>query len=533
MGLLQALNLPPPPQRASQSAPAHGAAVTNSVAPPATSARQPPPTGNRVFAALAPSGKGPSSGAVPVTLAIHKPRPFEPGSQQQLAVTAMFSDGSVSDFTAKVKWSSSDEALVKVLPGGLVKVGYGAGPVTITAAAPGGKPRVSIDVKVQAPLQDIVVTPANPLVESGGSETMVATGVFADGSTEDLRFSVKWSSDKPKVADFSGGNECVAKAAGTATVWATDRDGKVSGSTKVTVAAAGKVPTLRDVKIEPLNPEIKNGAPVQFKATGVYSDKSTHEITGKVDWESSHPDILAIDDWGLAKPGLQSGSALIRASDPVTHRYRSTTAYVEFPGILRIDVSPKDIRLGAGDSADVTVTATLHGGAPMNLNHLVRFTPADTDVAVVTAGGEMVVGRGAGTTTIEVLEPSSGWSDDDRRDRAAAGAGGHRRPPARRNDSRRPDAGVRGGGQALRHHPQGPRQADLELIEPRRDRRRSIRRRHRQGSRRRHHPGRGSRHRASWAASRSARRPDLRHHLVAIPDATRPHSRATPPEETR
>ena len=159
MGLLQALNLPPPPQRASQSA----------------------------------------HGAFPVTLAIHKPRPFEPGSQQRLAVTAMFSDGSAPDFTAKVKWSSSGEALVKVLPGGLAKAGYGAGPVTITAAAPGGKPRDSIKVKVQARLQDIVETPANPLVESGKSEVMMATGVYADGSTEDLTAWLEWSSDKPGV----------------------------------------------------------------------------------------------------------------------------------------------------------------------------------------------------------------------------------------------------------------------------------------------------------------------------------------------
>jgi len=356
-------------------------------------------------------GKGPASGAFPISLAIHKPGPFEPGSEQQLAVTAMMSDGSTANITHKVTWSSSDEAIVKVLPGGRVKI-LGAGPVKITATAPGGKPSTSIDVKAQAPLQRIEVTPANPLLLIGqDSEIMVATGIYADGSTDDIRFSVKWSSDNPKVADFPGqGNGCLGKAKGTATVWATSPDGKVSGFTKVTVAAAGKAPTLSEIKIEPLNPEIKNGVPVQFKAMGVYSDKSTHEITGKVTWESAEPDVLAIDNWGLAKPRLQSGSALIRTSDPVTHRFKSTTCYVEFPGIRSIDLSPKTVHVRRGDGASVTVMANLHGGWQMSLNDIVTFTPANRDVAVMTAGGEMVVGEGAGTTTIKVAEASTNWS---------------------------------------------------------------------------------------------------------------------------
>jgi hypothetical protein len=408
MGLLQALNLPPPPQRAPQPAPAQGVAVAQPVARAAKSARQLAPTGNPVVAALAPSGKGPSPGATPVTLAIHKPGPFEPGSQQQLKVTAMLSDGSTASFTAKVKWSTSDEALVKVLPGGLAKVGYGAGAVTITATAPGGKPRVSINVKAQARLQDIVVTPENPLVESGKTEILTATGVYADGSTEDLTAWVEWSSNKPNVVDFpEPGSACVAKAAGTASVAATDAATKVSGFTKVTVAAAGKLPALHDFTIEPLNPDIK-GVPVQFKAKGTFADKSTHEITGKVKWESAHPRILRIEeDTGLARPTLQSGAVLIRASDRATNRQKSTTTYVEFPGIVRLTVSPKDVSVRKGDRVQVDIIATLRGGTPMKVHDLVQWTPADEKTAVHVPGSNEVLGVAAGATNFEVFESTS------------------------------------------------------------------------------------------------------------------------------
>src|SRR6185295_3251283 len=95
----------------------------------------------------------------------------------------------------------------------------------------------------------------------------------------------------------------------------------------------------------------------------------------------------------------------------VTNKSKSTTAYVDFPGIRSIAVSPKDFRIGTGDAPEVFVTATLHGGWQMNLNDQVRFTPADSAVAVVTVGGEAVVGIGAGTTTIEVFEASTNWTD--------------------------------------------------------------------------------------------------------------------------
>jgi len=361
---------------------------------------------------LVPAGP-PGPPATPVSLAIHKPGPFEPGTEQRLAVTAMLSDGSAPNYTAKAKWSSSNEALITFLPGGVAKVGYGSGPVTITASAPGGKPRDSIDVRVQAPLQDIVVTPKNPLVESGKTEPMYATARYADGSTGNVTPWVEWSSDKPRVADFpvNASGEWVAKAAGTAIVTAVDARTDIGGSTGVTVFAAGKAPKLTAIAIAPLNPEIKNGESVPFTATGTYADKSTHEITEKVKWESSHPTFLVIDEFsGVARPRLLSGNSLVRATDPATNLYRSTTVYVEFPGILRIDVTPKDVRIGKGDVTWLTVTATLRGGGQMEVNDLVQCTPVEEDVVEVVPGDTRVKGVAAGKTSVEVFEATSGSS---------------------------------------------------------------------------------------------------------------------------
>ena len=87
---------------------------------------------------------------------------------------------------------------------------------------------------------------------------------------------------------------------------------------------------------------------MQFKAMGKFSDNSTHEITNSVTWQSTHPDILAIDAKGLAKPRLLSGTPMISGMDQATKQYQSTTVYVEMPPVKSLGVSPKDISVPLG-----------------------------------------------------------------------------------------------------------------------------------------------------------------------------------------
>jgi len=163
------------------------------------------PRTSSAAAARAPAGKPTGPAAAPTSIAINKPGRLEPGSRQQLVAMGILPDGSLRDVTAEVSWGSSDEAIVRFLGGGMAEVGPGSGPVTITAAARSGKPRDTVTVKVQARLQDIVVTPANPLLlKVGDIELLTASAVYADGSTEDVTASVDWACDREDVADFTG-----------------------------------------------------------------------------------------------------------------------------------------------------------------------------------------------------------------------------------------------------------------------------------------------------------------------------------------
>jgi hypothetical protein len=350
--------------------------------------------------------------AGPVPIAIHKPgKPFEPGTEQQLGVTALLANGSPRDVTAHVDWSSSDEALVKVLRGGLAKVGRGKGRVTITARLAGGPPD-SIEVMVRARLHDIVVTPADPLVERGETQTLVATAVYADGSTDVVTADVKWGSENEKVARFPSQGECKTIGPGTARVFAVDPDGEIGGSTRVTVFAPGKAPAVQKVTIEPLNPDVKGPAHVPFRAWGHYAGNAKHEITHKVVWESSHPNLLAISIDGIGIPGLGTGTALIRGMDGATGKFQSTTAYVAMPAVKTIRVSPTDLHMAVGQLAGVRVVADFHGGGQMRVNRLVTWTPTVPGIATpLGTTRNNVRADAAGETDFHLVEPLSGADD--------------------------------------------------------------------------------------------------------------------------
>ena len=119
--------------------------------------------------------------------------------------------------------------------------------------------------------------------------------VYEDTVSENIADDVEWTSSNEKVAKFMRFGYFETGEPGTSILTATDEATKISGFTKLTVPEKGRGPALKQITISPLNPEIKDGRKVQFTAMGLFSDKSTHEITHSVKWKSSDSEVLAID----------------------------------------------------------------------------------------------------------------------------------------------------------------------------------------------------------------------------------------------
>jgi uncharacterized protein YjdB len=199
---------------------------------------------------------------------------------------------------------------------GLV-TGLQAGPVTITATDPITGVVQFENVQITAALlTGITVGPATTL-PLGTSAPLTATGSYSDGSTQNLTQVATWTSSGPGVlvSNAAGSNgQVTAVGVGPATVTASY--GGFSGSTPVTVTSA----VLRSISVSPVNDTLPLGASLALRATGVYSDGSTQNLTVSSTWSSSSPDVAVSNAAGSngVVTALVIGSATITATDPAT-----------------------------------------------------------------------------------------------------------------------------------------------------------------------------------------------------------------------
>ena len=205
-------------------------------------------------------------------------------------------------------------------------------------------------------LVSISVTPANPTVPLGGAQPMIATGTFADGSTQQLA-SATWSSNTGAVSVSNdvtdAGAAYAAIANGSANVSACT--GSICGSTAVTVGP----PALVSIAVTPANPTVSEGWSIKFTATGSYTDGSTNPLTSSATWNSSDQGVATISSAGLAT-GQYMGNATISATvGSITGNANLTVAQ---PVVVSLAVNPTTLFMTPGTTLPVQAIATLSNG---------------------------------------------------------------------------------------------------------------------------------------------------------------------------
>src|SRR5262245_13353319 len=157
--------------------------------------------------------------------------------------------------------------------------------VTLLAACSGGGGG-AMTAATQA-IQAIEITPNNPQVAAGTSAQLVATAILSDGTHEDVTLMVSWTSSNAQAATVSGG-VATGLAAGSTTISASA--GSVTGHTTLAVTPA----TLMTIEVTPPTRSVAKGSKTQFKATGLFSDRSTQDLTSQVNWDSSNPAVATV-----------------------------------------------------------------------------------------------------------------------------------------------------------------------------------------------------------------------------------------------
>ena len=337
--------------------------------------------------------KTPTKTLSSITVTPAAPANLAVGFTTQFIATAAYSDGSNADITSNVKWASSDTGIATISSAGLA-AGVAAGTANITATFSSVTNPVVILTVVPAPaLSSITVTPTTPdNLAVGSTQLFVAMGKYADGETMDITSKATWTSSDVNIATVSSAGVATGVAIGSTNITAA-----LSGVTSPVVSLPVVAFTLSSITITPATPaNLAVGLTEQLTATANYTDGTTADITSKVTWVSSDPNVATISSDGLAK-GIGEGSTDITAA-----LSGNTSAAVKLPVAILSSIavspaSPNDLLVGALQR--FVSVGTFSNGVVSMITAPVIWTSSNTSVATISSDG-MVTGVAAGSTNI-------------------------------------------------------------------------------------------------------------------------------------
>jgi len=161
------------------------------------------------------------------------------GKKIKIKAIGSYTDGSTSDISSLVEWSSSDSSIASIdntsgQKGTLKTLSTGSFVVTASYQNAGVKGKADLQV-IDSALESITLTPINPTLYIGKMKQFTAVGSYSNGSKKTITERVKWSSSDPTLASVrnSAGREGLANshAVGKVTITATDQKTGIKGST--------------------------------------------------------------------------------------------------------------------------------------------------------------------------------------------------------------------------------------------------------------------------------------------------------------
>lgn len=249
-------------------------------------------------------------------------------------------------------------------------------------------------------LTQIVVTPANPSIPAGLTQSFEALGVYADGTSLNISNQVSWSSATTTVATVNTSGMVRALTTGSSMISAAFA-GK-SGQTTVTVLDA----TLVSLTVAPTTSSAISGNTVQYSATGIYSNGTSQSLTSVVAWTSSDTAIASLNpnrqvDSGLAS-AKNAGTTTITAS--LSNINASGTLTVSAATLLELAITPNNPTLIAGLSQQMTVIGTYNNNTVVNLTTQAVWLPTDLNIVTMNDSGNsnsgLATAKSVGTTVV-------------------------------------------------------------------------------------------------------------------------------------
>jgi uncharacterized protein YjdB len=313
------------------------------------------------------------------------------GLTDQFTAIGTYSDGSSQNLSNSATWSVSNSSVVLIANNGLA-TGKSSGSAVITATQ--GSINGSSTLTVSSPLLvSVTVTSASASLGVGLTDQFTATGTYSDGSSQNISGAVTWSASNPALVTISNSGLVNAKSNGSLIITATS--GSISGTAPVTVTIS-----LVSIAVTPPLPTIAPGTAQQFKATGTFTDGSTQDLTGTVNWSSSDTTkatVVSSGPTGGLAHAVAAGSTTITASSGTVSA--SATLTMNSAKLQTIAVTPANSTIPIGVVQQFTAIGTFDIGPTQDITNTVTWSSSQPTLASITVSGAATA-RSTGTTTI-------------------------------------------------------------------------------------------------------------------------------------
>ena len=324
------------------------------------------------------------------------------GTTQQYKALGVFSDGTSADITTSVTWQSGTTAVATINALGLA-TGIAAGQTVITATTSvdtGSKSATAVLTVSSATLNSVIVTPANPTIPVSVTQQFSALGVFSDGTSADITTSVTWQSGTTTVATIDARGLATGFTAGQTVITATSSI--ATGSKSATALLTVRNVTLNSVIVSPANPTIPAGVTQQFRATGVFSDGTSADLTNSVTWRSGTAAVASIDPVSGLATGLTAGQTEITAISSLAtgSQLGSTLLTVKNATLSSITIAPASPSIAAGVTQQFRALGIFSDGTSVDLTNLVTWTSGIPAIATINSISGLATGVTAGSSVI-------------------------------------------------------------------------------------------------------------------------------------
>jgi Bacterial Ig-like domain (group 2) len=331
------------------------------------------------------------------------------GSTVQYTAMAVYSDATKADVTTQASWSTSASGIASVDSAGKATT-RSAGNATLTATYQGVSGTTSLTVTT-ATLKSIAVTATKSSLPSGLTLQLLATGTYSDGTQQDVTSAVAFTSSSTSVASIAGAGVLTAAAVGSTDVTAS-LGAVTSPAFRVSVTAA----TLASLSVAASgNPiSIPKGISLAYKATGTYTDGSTHDLTSSVTWASSNTGVATMNSAGVALGTGVGQSSISATSGGIASP--AVTLTVTAATLNSVSISPASPTAPVGVAVPFTAIGHYSDGSTVDLTSSVTWLSSNTAVAQVSnAGGSAgrATGLAPGSTQISATEPVTSLSSGD------------------------------------------------------------------------------------------------------------------------